>query len=103
MSAFVRHLEKASRTVEKWPEWKRNVLGGRREVAVSEKCRHRRYWLVAHGLVAWCYECGALRYMQLSDDRTMVSPIGRWAKPVGKGGANPWEKWYAHIEKARRQ
>jgi hypothetical protein len=38
MSEFIRHLEKASATVATWPEWKRNVLGGRREAVVSEVC-----------------------------------------------------------------
>jgi hypothetical protein len=33
--AFITYLEKASTTVESWPEWKRTILGG----TVRPNCR----------------------------------------------------------------
>lgn len=52
MSDFVKHLEKASKTVLGWPEWKRNILGGggRREAGVSANVYYSSH--VALGL-AW--------------------------------------------------
>jgi hypothetical protein len=60
VSEFVRSLEKASERVATWPEWKRNILGGRREAGVSEMtiiefcdlhnaCADGRKWAVATG------------------------------------------------------
>ena len=53
-------------------------------------CRHRHTWLLASGLIEWCYECGAVRKMQRIHDTNAVCPLGKWAKPVGAGGENPY-------------
>lgn len=53
-------------------------------------CRHRHTWLLASGLIEWCYECGAVRKMQRIHNTNAVCPLGKWAKPVGAGGENPY-------------
>ena len=61
-------------------------------VPESARCRHRATWLVAGGHIEWCYECGAIR--RLTTEAPNISiPLGKWARPTGRGGENPWEAW----------
>ena len=53
-------------------------------------CRHRKTWLIASGHYEWCYECGALRHMAVTPPNH-CRPAGRWAKPVGRDGENPYK------------
>lgn len=47
-------------------------------------------WLMCGGYLAWCYECGAVRRMQRTEQSHGVAPFDKhWTKPVGKGGENP--------------
>lgn len=56
-------------------------------------CRHRKSWLVAGGFIEWCYECGAIRKMgRVAGTENAVAPRSTWAKPVGKGGKNPYNE-----------
>ena len=63
---------------------------GRSLDPIVRPCRHRHTWLLASGLIEWCYECGAVRKMQRILNTNSVCPLGRWAKPVGQGGENPY-------------
>ena len=56
----------------------------------APRCRHNRFWVIAGGYWLWCYECGAVRKMRITDDGTVTSDWKRWQKPVGKLGENPW-------------
>jgi hypothetical protein len=38
-------------------------------------------WLIAGGLVVWCYQCGAWRLN--------TSAGSQWQRPAGIGGENP--------------
>lgn len=58
----------------------------------ENKCRHSRSWLVANGHIEWCYECGAIRKMERLPPN-IVSAVSGWARPVGKGGDNPYGKY----------
>lgn len=56
-------------------------------------CRHNKSWLIACGMVEWCYECGAFRKMnRIEGELNAVYPLSVWIKPVGKGGENPSDK-----------
>jgi hypothetical protein len=55
-------------------------------------CRHRKTWLVAGGHIEWCYECGAMRQMERIDGVNAVKSKGRFIRPVGKGGENPYKQ-----------
>ena len=66
---------------------------------MTDKCRHRKTWLVAGGYIEWCYECGAIRQMWRAPEGNSVSSLvgedgrrARFIKPVSKGGANPYKK-----------
>lgn len=66
----------------------------------TERCRHNKSWLIACGLIEWCYECGAFRKMYpVKQD---VYPLGIWIKPVGKGGENPSDKLDVPARKVKR-
>jgi hypothetical protein len=53
-----------------------------RSVSNTAKHDHRQSsWIVAGGMMIWCYRCGAWRY---NDGRRM-----RWFKPTGPNGKNP--------------
>jgi hypothetical protein len=57
VSEFIRHLERVSATVATWPEWKRNILGGRREAGVRcDKCGCDN--AANDGPMTPCNECG---------------------------------------------
>ena len=60
-------------------------------------CRHRNTWLIANGMYEWCYECGAIRQMQIEDINSVApkeknGKRAKWIRPVGKDGKNPYEK-----------
>lgn len=47
--------------------------------------RHRHeasMWFICGGALAWCYQCGAIRFQSHK----------RWLRPTGPGGMNPWGK-----------
>jgi hypothetical protein len=56
-----------------------------------KKCKHRNCWVINGGYGLWCYECGAYRQTTVEGVNSVV-PIGRWIKPTGIGGKNPYEK-----------
>lgn len=56
----------------------------------KERCRHGQCWVLSGGYLMWCYECGALRASRM-ESPTVIVADGRWQKPTGKGGKNPWE------------
>ena len=53
------------------------------------RCRHNGTWLICGGYGEWCYECGALRRMQVVN-RNEVRAETQWCRPTGIGGANPY-------------
>lgn len=63
-------------------------------------CRHRRTWLIAGGYHEWCYECGALRRMEVAPPNSCY-PVTRWTRPTGIGGDNPWPPVELNNRKAR--
>lgn len=63
---------------------------GRSLDPIVRPCRHRHTWLVASGYIEWCYECGAIRKMQRIHNTNSVCPLGKWAKPTGPKGENPY-------------
>lgn len=65
---------------------------------MKERCRHRNSWLLAGGLIEWCYECGAFRKMRRTNDLTILAVGSCWAYPVGRGNPNPWNVWQHHRE-----
>jgi len=54
-------------------------------------CKHRHSWILAGGLVEWCYQCGAVRLLRRVD-RTISAPATGWNRPTGPDGPNPWGK-----------
>lgn len=56
-------------------------------------CKHRKAWIIGQGHYLWCYECGALRKMKPSETTNSTYPIGRWTKPTGINGDNPYDKF----------
>ena len=57
---------------------------------MSERCRHTGTWFLAGGRVEWCWQCGALRALHIVGENA-CEPKGRWTKPRGKDGENPWD------------
>ena len=56
-------------------------------------CRHSNHsWLIAGGLIEWCYRCGAFRRLRITGDVTL-SVDGAWAIPTGRDGKNPWDTY----------
>lgn len=55
-------------------------------------CKHRKTWIAGAGFIEWCFECGAIRRLKRMEGNK-CAPSSRWACPVGKGGANPYEIW----------
>lgn len=58
---------------------------------MSKRCRHNGTWIIG-GFAEWCYECGAYRKLR-GVGTTTVTAASHWLRPVGIGGANPFEKW----------
>jgi len=54
------------------------------------KCRHRRSWIMASGLIEWCYSCGAVRVLKQTSPCASI-PASTWTRPVGSG-ENPYNK-----------
>jgi hypothetical protein len=54
-----------------------------RELEPVKRHRHEAsMWFICGGTLAWCYQCGAIRFRSHK----------RWLRPTGLGGVNPWSK-----------
>ena len=60
----------------------------------TSNCRHRGSWLLAGGIIEWCYECGAWRKMT-ERGMAQVDVASPWCYPSGVGSENPWGEWDA--------
>jgi hypothetical protein len=70
-----------------------------------KRCRHRDSWLIGGSnksgsnksgsnkggkIYEWCYQCGALRSLRLSNDENICYPITQWTRPTGSNLKNPY-------------
>ena len=57
----------------------------------NEACRHRDCWILGT-MGLWCYRCGAYRPMTQVPGKNALRARGRWIRPVGPTGKNPYDK-----------
>ena len=57
---------------------------------VVKSCRHNKTWLIAGGMIEWCYVCGAYRVMKRIGVN-QVCPDTKWTRPSNDPNKNPVE------------
>lgn len=77
-------------------------------LAKKERCRHEQHsWIIASGLVQWCFVCGAFRRMRIVGP-SEIANNGPWHRPSGDKNVNPWDskaddRWKKMMEKRREK